>query len=334
MSPESLLLAAILSGVTLYALLAGADFGAGVWEFNTALKADPRERELLYRAIGPVWEANHVWLIFVLIGLHTAFPPAFAALCRALWVPLLLGLAGIVFRGAAFAFRHAAAEGRDYRAWDAVFAFASTAAPFFLGAAAGALASGRLPVAPDGSLEGSALTAWIRPQALHGALFGTGVCAFLTAVYLCRELSWRPEPALLELWRRRALWTGLWVGALSAAGIAVMALDSPELWASFRRRAWPLVAASSAAGILSLLCLWKRRFTAAAAGAVLSVAAVIWGWGVAQYPLIVPPAIDVDSAKAPPAVLNAALISIGVGTALLVPSIGWLFYLFKWRGRT
>src|SRR5438552_804125 len=128
-------------GITLYAVLGGADFGAGVWEFNTALRASERERRLIERAIGPVWEANHVWLIFVIVSMFSSFPTAFVALSRALWLPLLLALVGIVFRGAAFAFRsHAVAAARQQEVWGAVFALASTAAPFFLGAAVGAVA--------------------------------------------------------------------------------------------------------------------------------------------------------------------------------------------------
>ena len=135
MGIDLILLGIVVLALTLYAVLGGADFGAGVWEFNTALQSSEQERSLIYRVIGPVWEANHVWLIFVIVAMFSAFPPAFAGICRALWLPLLLALTGIVFRGAAYAFRVQLLDSQRQAArfGNAVFALASTAAPFFLG---------------------------------------------------------------------------------------------------------------------------------------------------------------------------------------------------------
>ncbi len=324
MTPELFVLGATLLALTLYALLGGADFGAGIWEFNTALQASPRERALLYRAIGPVWEANHVWLIFVLVALFSAFPPAFAAACRALWLPLLLGLLGIVFRGAAFAFRSAPdPDGRRPLLWETLFAMASTAAPFFLGASAWAIASGRL--APDGD----PLLGWVNPMSIFGAFFSVAACAYLAAVYLARDARREEGPDLAELWRRRALVAGAWMGLLSAAGLALVATEAPSLWEGFRRRAAPLVVLSGAGGISSLAFLLARRETAAAAGAACAVGGVVLGWGVGQFPAILPPDFTVEGTKAPAAVLRPLAIGIGLGVALLVPSLGFLFYLFK-----
>ncbi|MCI0410623.1 MAG: cytochrome d ubiquinol oxidase subunit II, partial [Acidobacteria bacterium] len=320
----------IMVGLTLYALLGGADFGAGIWEFNTALQAPEKERALIYRAIGPVWEANHVWLIFVLVGLHTAFPPAFAAVSRALWIPLLLGLVGILFRGVGFAFRsYAAGAVRQQAVWGAVFALASTAAPFFLGAAAGAIASGQLALTAKGDYTGDYLTGWISPMSIFNAFFAVGVCAYLAAVYLTREAGHDGDPALVALWRQRALATGAWMGILAMAGLMVVATDAPVLWKGFRARAWPLVGLSILGGIFSLLALLLRRFTGAVLGAGVAVAGVLWGWGVAQYPVIIPPAVIVKAAKGPDAVLWALIGGFAIGATLLVPSLGYLFYLFK-----
>ena len=187
MEPENILLIVVFLGLTVYALFGGADFGAGVWEVNTAMQASPKERKLLFSAIGPVWEANHVWLIFVLVAVFGAFPVAFAAICQALWLPLSLALVGIVFRGAGFALRtYSTGDERQQFAWEVVFAVGSTAAPFFLGACVGALASGKLELAADGRFEGNYLTGWLSPMALFTGFFVVVMCAFLAAVYLAR----------------------------------------------------------------------------------------------------------------------------------------------------
>jgi cytochrome d ubiquinol oxidase subunit II len=330
MSPEMLVLGVMAGGLTLYALLGGADFGAGVWEFNTAMRAPEKERALIYRAIGPVWEANHVWLIFVLVALFSAFPVAFAALSRALWVPLLLALVGIVFRGVGFAFRSYAADSvREKAFWGAVFALASTAAPFFLGAAAGAIASGRLEVTENGEFRGHHLLGWISPVSIFCAFFAVGICAYLAATYLTREARLAGDPALADLWRRRALGTGIWMGILSAGGLGIIAADAPDLWEGFRTRAWPAVVASFIGGNFSIWALWRRRFTGAAFGAAAAAGSIVLGWCLAQYPAIVPPAITVQSAAAPREVLWILLAAIGAGALLVIPSFVLLLQLFK-----
>jgi cytochrome d ubiquinol oxidase subunit II len=330
MTPEQIILVIMTAGLTLYAVFGGADFGTGVWEFNTALGASDRERDLSYRAIGPVWEANHIWLIFVVVALFSAFPIAFAALCRALWVPLLLALVGIVFRGASFVFRTYGEDAvRQRLLWQAVFAFASTATPFFLGACAGAVASGQMAITADGEFQGNYLTGWLGPLPLFTAFFVVGMDAYLAAVYLTREAMNAGESDLLQLWRRRALASGLWMGVLSLAGLVLVITEAPTLWDGFRQRSWPLVALSVATGCFSLLALWRGWPRAAVGGASMTVAGVIWGWLVAQYPLLVPPAISLEAAKAPDAVLILFIWSIAAGAVILVPSLALLFYLFK-----
>lgn len=330
MAPEVILLGILWLALTLYVVLGGADFGAGIWEVNLAFQAPEKERLLLQRAIGPVWEANHVWLIFVLVLVFNAFPAAFAALSRALWLPLLLALVGIVFRGAAFAFRsYAVGAVRQQATWGVAFAVASTAAPFFLGAAVGAVASGNLAVTASGDFSGNYLMDWISPLALFNGFFTVGVCAYLAAVYLAREASQEGDAELADLWRQRALATGVWMGVLALAGLLFLATEAPLLWQGFQERSWPLVVVSLVTGFLSLGALWRRHYTAAAAGVATTVAAVLAGWGIAQYPALILPAITVERAKAPDAVLWAMIGSIAVGTLVLLPSLGWLFMIFK-----
>jgi len=330
MGIDSLMLALIGVGITLYAVFGGADFGAGVWEFNTALRSSPAEKKLIERAIGPVWEANHVWLIFVIVAMFSAFPAAFAGLSRALWLPLLFALMGIVFRGAAFVFRsYTPATARQHEFWRGLFALASTATPFCFGAAVGAVASGRLAIAADGTFSGDYLFGWVSGLAIFDGFFAVGMCAYLASVYLTREAAALEDLALVDLWRRRALAVGVVMGVLSLAGLAFVAHDAPHLWDGFRARGAPLVIGSVGAGFLSLWAVWRRHHRTANAGAALTVATVIWGWAVAQYPFVVPPAIRVDSAPAPAAVLQLMAWSTAGGMLIVAPSIFWLMSLFK-----
>lgn len=318
MLPEQILLAVLVTGIIFYTLFGGADFGVGVWEFSTAFQSSEKEREYLYRAIGPVWEANHVWLIFILVILFSAFPPAFAAICRFLWVPLLLALVGIIFRGVGFAFRsYASGLVRQQVFWSVIFSIASTATPFFLGAAFGAMASGK--------------EKWISPFSIFSAFFFVGVCAYLSAVYLAREAKRDKDAGLEMLWRRRALTMGVWMGALAMAGLAVVATDAPVLWEGFRKHSWFFVIFSGAAGLLSLAALWRRKFFLATLASQSAVVGVILGWIMAQYPVLVWPSITVDMAKSPEPVLWAMIWSLVFGSIFLVPSLAWLFYLFKGR---
>lgn len=334
MGPDDLLLIIMLTALTLYALLGGADFGAGVWEFTTALQASEKERQHIYKAIGPVWEANHVWLIFVLVILMNGFPVAFAALSRALWLPLLLALCGIVFRGASYAFRsHSHGSPRERRLWEAVFAIASTATPLFLGASAGAVASGKLAITATGEYEADYLSGWLTPLAVFSGFFMIGMCAFLSAVYLFREADQANDPELKVLWRQRSLSTGIWMGVLSLGGLIMVRLESHSLAAGFMSRGWPLIILSLACGVGSLVEVWRSRCSHAVVAASGAVASVIWGWGISQYPAIIPPAITSAATRAPDNVLWIMLAVILTGAVLLLPALGYLFVLFKSNAR-
>lgn len=330
MSPADLLLIILLTALTLYAILGGADFGAGIWEFTTALQATDRERRHIYKAIGPVWEANHVWLIFVLVILMNGFPAAFAALSRALWLPLLLALCGIVFRGAAFVFRsYGSGPKREKATWEAIFAIASTATPLFLGAAAGAIASGKLAIPDDHSTASQYAVGWMSAMTVFTGFYSVGMCAYLCAVFLLREARIAADEDLIATWRQRALSTGLWMGLLSFGGLVMVAVDAPALAEGFLARGWPLVLVSLACGIGSLVEVWRLNCGRAVVASAGAVAAVIWGWGISQYPAIIPPTILASQAKSPDKVLWMMLAVILTGAVFLLPALGYLFVLFK-----
>lgn len=329
MGPDDCLLVVMLCALTLYAILGGADFGAGVWEFTTALQATDRERQHIYKAIGPVWEANHVWLIFVLVILMNGFPAAFAMLGRDLWLPLLLTVCGVVFRGAAYVFRsYGRGLDRERILWEAIFAIASTATPLFLGAAAGAVASGRLTATAAAPAE-AVLFGWVSGLSVFTGFYSVGMCAYLSAVFLTREAKQAADQDLTTTWRQRALSTGLWMGVFSVGGLVMVAIEAPSLASGFLVRGWPLVVVSLFCGIGSLVEVWRLNCTRAAVAASGAVAAVIWGWGISQYPLLIPPSLTARSAKAPDNVLWLMLAVISTGAVFLLPALGYLFVLFK-----
>ncbi|GLW98747.1 cytochrome d ubiquinol oxidase subunit II [Microtetraspora sp. NBRC 16547] len=317
MDAAQILLVVMWVGLTLYALLGGADFGGGVWDLLAG--REHQNRKLIEHAIGPVWEANHVWLIFVLVVLWTGFPPVFAAIMSTLYIPLTLAALGIIFRGSAFVFRKASTEWWQQRLFGASFAISSVLTPFFLGTVAGAIASGRVP---PGLAAGNLLSSWVNPTSMYGGVLAVGVCAYLAAVYLCDDaVRAGLDPAGF---RRRAIGTGIVVGVVALAGIAVLRLDAPALFAGLTHRALPAVVASAAMGIASLGLLLARAYLLVRVTAILAVTAVMWGWPLAQYPVMLPPAFTYRQAAAGPEVLVVTLIVLGVGALLVLPAIAWL----------
>lgn len=315
--------AALWAAITLYAVLGGADFGAGIWDAVTWMRLKPSERASLYGAIGPVWEANHVWLIFAIVLTFSAFPAGFAALATALWVPLLIALAGIVFRGAAFVFRAYGPEAaRDGHRWSAAFGLASFATPLCFGAAAGAIGGGARSAASGATLD------FAKPLPVIGALLAATACAYLAAVYLTREGATHHSEDLVGAWRRRALAAGIVAGVLAVAGVVAMSAGESPIWPGFRDRAWPIALVSAAGAATSIVALWRRRFTLAAGAAAVAVGSITAAWGIAQHPYLLPP-IASTADHAPDRVLRALLWATAAGAVVLLPSLAFLFRLFK-----
>lgn len=330
MGPEVVVYIVMGLALVLYAVLGGADFGAGVWQFNLAFRMPVKEQRFCDRAMGPIWETNHVWLIFVIVLLFSAFPPAFAALSRALWLPFLLALVGIVFRGCGFAFRHYAHGAADVqRHWGIVFALSSTFTPFFLGASAGAVASGQLHVSPDGHFSGNYFTNWLSLLSVYTGFFSVGVCGYIAAVFLTRDAAREEDRALTERWTLRAKKMGLLVGVMALGGLVAVHRDAPRLWDELTGPGLPMIALSIATGIFSIVALDRRWYTAASLGASLTVSTVIGGWALGQYPVLLPPSITVAGAAAPDNVLWLFIGVAGLGAVLLLPALALLFWVFK-----
>jgi cytochrome d ubiquinol oxidase subunit II len=330
MTEAVILLGVLWIGLTLYTVFAGADFGAGVWHLVTRRPGrvlDPtRERELLEHTIGPVWEANHVWLIFVITLFWTAFPPAFGPFAATLYIPLTIVALGIITRGAAFAFRKATEIGWQFKAYGVAFGVSSVLSPFVLGMIAGGLASGRVPPVIG---SGAIISSWINPTSLFCGLLAVGCCAYLAAVYLARDAAREGIPALAEAFRRRSLVTGIGVGVIALAGLVVLRADAPSLFHGITHRGLPVVLLSLLCGIASLVLLARRRYWAARGSAAATVATLLWGWGAAQYPVLLYPDLTVDRAAAHPLVLHTVLGVVAASAVLLVPSLLWLFAMFQ-----
>jgi cytochrome bd ubiquinol oxidase subunit II len=322
-----LLGAAILAALVLYALLGGADFGGGLWDLLAAGPRKAEQRALVERAIGPIWEANHVWLILVVVVLFTAFPPAFAAISIELFVPLLLLLAGIVLRGASFTFRAYHRPGdRAQARWGLVFSWSSVLAPVVLGVVVGALASGRVRVAA----LGSAPLAWLAPFPLAVGLFAAALFAYLAAVYLTVEA----EGALREDFRRRAIGAGVAVFASAALCAALSWREAPLVFDGLARRPWSVALhlATAAAAVTAFAALFRGRVRAGRAAAAVQVALIVVGWGASQYPYLVVPDVTLSSASAPRSVQVALLWALAAGGAILFPMLAVLFRVFKGEG--
>jgi cytochrome d ubiquinol oxidase subunit II len=323
-TPANLLGASILLALVFYALLGGADFGGGIWDLLAAGPRRDAQRALVERAIGPIWEANHVWLILVVVVLFTAFPPAFAAISIALFVPLVLLLLGIVFRGAAFTFRtYEFRADRAQARWGLVFSASSALAPLVLGVAVGALASGRLA----GAGAGTRPFAWVAPFPLSVGAFAAALFAYLAAAYLAVEA----DGALRDDFRRRAIGAGVAVFLCALLSGALSAREAPLVFDGLTRRWWslPFHAATGAAAVAAFALLLLGRVRAARAAAATQVALIVVGWGASQYPYLVVPEITLASASAPRGVQVALLWALAAGALTLFPSLYVLFRVFK-----
>jgi cytochrome d ubiquinol oxidase subunit II len=329
----ALLGAVILAALILYVLFGGADFGGGVWHLLAKGPHTSRQRALIAEAIAPIWEANHVWLILVVVVLFTGFPAAFAMISVRFHAPLLALLLAIVARGSAFVFRSAAGErARERRGWSGVFAAGSLASPLLLGMIAAALVTGQ--TARDLSPAHLGWSGpWLTPFALAAGLFTLALCAFLAAVYLTVEAEGDAE--LQEDFRRRALAAGIACGALALATFVLSAAGAPRVHQglSVRRWSWPLHAATGLAAVTALLAVGRRRYRLARLAAAAQVALVVLGWGASQYPFVVVPDLTLAAASAPRATQTLLLATLGAGALVLFPSLRLLFRVFKARPR-
>jgi cytochrome bd ubiquinol oxidase subunit II len=331
MTLAALVAAAMFIGVIAYALLAGADFGSGFYDLTAGGGRSGAElRTLIDHSIGPVWEANHVWLIYVLVMWWTGFPKAFAAATTTLFIPLMLALAGIVLRGANFAFRKYAATFAQARLFGAIFAGSSLVTPFFFGTVAGAIASGRVPAGGYGDRVGS----WINPTSLVGGCLAVTTCVFLAGVFLTADAARTDTPELAERLRVRTLALGVLAGAIVFAGLYPILHDAPTLSHGLLHAALPLLVISALAGVMTLLLVYRRSYSIARFFAAAAAGGVVAGWGVGQYPWMLVDQLTINDAAGSKATLAALLVVVALAGVIVLPPLAYLLRLTqseKWR---
>jgi cytochrome bd ubiquinol oxidase subunit II len=327
------ILAAILAlSLNAYVLFGGADFGGGVWDLLASGPRRQRQRDVISHAIGPIWEANHVWLILAIVLTFTCFAPVYARLGTVLHIPLTLMLVGIVLRGSAFTFRTYDTRGdAAQRHWGRIFASASVITPILLGVSIGAVASGRVravgAVGSGGFVE-QFVQPWLTPFALSVGLLALALFAFLAAVFLTMETH---DPELCEDFRRRALAAGVAVFFASALVLLLSDRTAPLVRSGLMASPWalPLHLATGLSAVVVLGAVWYRWFRLARIAVGIQVSLIFWGWALSQYPLLVPPDLTIARSAAPDSTLRLVLITLAVGGAVLLPSLWYLFQVFK-----
>jgi cytochrome bd ubiquinol oxidase subunit II len=325
---ETLIAAVMLASLILYALMGGADYGGGMWDLLASGPKAQRQRHAIVDAIAPIWEANHVWLILVVVLLFTAFPRAFSVIMIALHIPITAMLIGIVLRGSAFVFRkYDSTEDAVQRRWSTIFGIASFFTPFFQGLTMGALTTGDIHFVGDRVTTGF-FAGWLTPFALTCGLFALALFAFLAATYMTVDLQ--DQPDLQNDFRLRAIWAqaaliplAVIVFVTSKYGAPVMFHELTNWWAPL------LLGWTALSAITATLALWFRKFYLARIAAVAEVTFILVGWGLAQFPHLVTPDVTIQNAAAPESTLKLLLLALGAGAVVLLPSLFYLFQIFK-----
>lgn len=327
-------LAYVLAGVTMlalnaYVLLGGADFGAGVWDLFARGPRAARQRVAIEEGIGPIWEANHVWVILVVVLLFTCFPPVYAHLSVALHIPISLLLVGIVLRGSAFTFRaYDSTKSPVQKYWGRIFSISSTITPVLLGVCVGALVSGALALPEGGDFLATYVRPWLTPFAFAIGGLTLSVFAFLAAVYLCVEVH---EHELQEDFRRMAIAAAIAVGAFAGIALVLGSRDRLPVMGSLLTQPWalPFQLITGVLAVAAIGALLTRRYRLARAAAAAQVSALMWGWALAQAPYLIPGVHTIESAAAPAITLRLVSYGLVGGACVLVPSLWYLFRVFK-----
>lgn len=327
-APEMLLALILMVSLTLYVLLGGADYGGGVWDLLSSGPRRQQQRELISNAITPVWEANHVWLVLVIVLLFAGFPAAFAAITTALNIPLTVLVIGIVMRGSSFVFRaYHTGDERTQRRWGLIFAIASIVTPVCLGVVVGAISSGRVLVRDGVSVNGF-LAPWLGTFPLMVGLFALSLFVFLAAVYLTVEAR---EPALQEDFRRKALVSGVIVAVMALGTFLAARTGAHAIYSGLLRPSlvWIVQGATASYAIAAFVALLKRKYKVARGAAMLQVGLILWGWALSQFPFFMQGDLSISQAAAAPPVLWALIGATIAGLLVLFPSIWYLMQIFK-----
>ena len=315
----------LFAAVGMYAIFGGADFGAGFWDLVAGgTDHGERPREVIDHAIAPVWEANHVWLIFSFVVLWTGFPEAYASIGLTLFVPLTVAAFGIVLRGSSFAFRKAVLRTRVQRSFGAAFAISSVLVPYCLGAVVGAIASERVP---PGGQAGDPWDSWVNPTSVMTGVLAVCLAAYLAAVFLVADAHRLSDDAMVAYFRVRATVAAVVAGLTACVGLFVLHDDARYIFDGITTRALPFVILSAIGGLGSLWLLRKRSPRGTRAAAVSAVGALLLAWAVAQWDYILPQTLTVAAAAAPTGTIGAVLVATGLAVVLILPAFVLLYVL-------
>ncbi|TJY71377.1 cytochrome d ubiquinol oxidase subunit II [Arthrobacter sp. CAU 1506] len=319
----------LFAAITIYAIFGGADFGAGFWDLTAGgTKRGERPREVIDHSIGPVWEANHVWLIFIFVVLWTCFSEAYASITLTMFVPLTLAALGIVLRGAGFAFGKAVFRQRARRSFGVIFAVSSVLVPYCFGAIAGGIAAGQVPA---GGRAGDPLHSWLNPTSVVMGLLAVAVTAYVAAVLLTWDAGRLADEAMVGYFRVRAVAAGAAAGAVALVGLFVVRSEASYVFEGLTSRALPLVIISVVAGLGALVLLRGRPRRGGRLAAIAAAGALVLAWGVAQWDYLLPETLTVSAAAAPPGTITAVLVAAGLAVLLIVPAF-ILLYVLDQRG--
>jgi cytochrome bd ubiquinol oxidase subunit II len=329
MTIADVLLIILWLALFIYTIFGGADFGAGMLELFAFGESGARQETLIDESIGPVWESNHVWLIFLLVVFFTAFPPAFAAINVVLFIPLLLAVIGIVLRGSSFVFKtHGSIQrNRNVRILSRTFSVASAMTPFFLALAAAAIASGAIHIQNQSQVVTNTGSYWLTPFTLTIGAMALTLCVTISAIYLTVEATSKGDTELAEVFRRRGLIAGALTAALGLLGLILAPSEAAFLWNGMLDKAIPLVIVTMLVGVAA--ALWFKRYVWARVLIVAEAACLLLTWGVSQYPYIIPPDVTAANASSPQATQQFLLVGIIIALIIVVPSLWFLFYVFK-----
>ena len=324
----TLIAAIMLASLMLYALMAGADYGGGMWDLLASGERAQRQRRAIVEAISPIWEANHVWLVLVVVLLFSAFPLAFSTMMTALNIPITGMLIGIVLRGSAFMFRkYDSTADAVQRRWSTVFGVASFFTPFFQGVTLGALTTGDIHLVGNRVTTGF-FASWLTPFAFACGLFALALFAFLAATYM--TVDTRSEPDLQDDFRLRAIWAQIALILLANIVFITSKNGAPLMYHGLTNWWAPLLLGWTVlSGITALLALWFRAFKLARTAAVAQVTLILVGWALAEFPHLVTPDVTIQNAAAPESTLKLLLLALGAGAVVLLPSLLYLFQIFK-----
>lgn len=329
-SLENQIATVILLSLTLYTLFAGADFGGGVWDLFAWGSRSKAQRSLISKAIAPIWETNHIWLILVIVLLFSCFPKVFSTISIALHIPITLMLIGIVLRGSAFAFRsYGPPNNRFQTRWGLVFSVSSIFTPITLGMCIGAIVSGTIKLdKKTGMVQTDYFSSWLAPFPIALGFLTLALFAFLAAVYLILETK---DKELQEDFRKRALFAGLIVGVMAWLCFALAGKGAPMIAKGLQSSSWslPFHIVTGMIAFGTFLSLFLRYYWTTRVFASLQVILIIGGWGLAQYPYLIYPDLTIQKAAASEDVLRPIMLVLLLGITVLVPALWYLFKIFK-----